>query len=182
MNLQETAVLLALAASFDRRNIGEADVRAWHQVLADVDLDDAKTAVTDHYGQTTDWLMPAHIRTRVKALRAARIDKANLVYEPIGEESAREFCRRLAALRHDAATGDAPARPIALALPAGIAAPPDIVASADAHRVGLKVLQVACPFCKAPIGSPCQLTAGPRGRRPNGGAHPSRKDLAGVSA
>lgn len=70
MNLQETTRVLAKAQAFDRRTIGEADIRAWHEALEDVDAVDALNAVTAHYRATADWLMPAHIRTL--AAQAAR--------------------------------------------------------------------------------------------------------------
>lgn len=73
MNRSETALALTLAAAFDRRTIGETDVEAWHAVLADLHLDDVKAAITGHYATRRDWVMPADIRERVKALRASRL-------------------------------------------------------------------------------------------------------------
>ncbi len=72
MNLAETAVLLAKAAAVDQRTVGEADVRAWQEILATVDLVDALAAVTRHYGETADRLMPAHVIRHAKAIRAER--------------------------------------------------------------------------------------------------------------
>lgn len=72
MNLAETAVLLAKAAAVDQRTVGEADVRAWQEILAAVDLPDALTAVTRHYAETADRLMPAHVIRHAKAIRADR--------------------------------------------------------------------------------------------------------------
>jgi hypothetical protein len=70
MNLTETAAVLAKAAAFDRRTVGEADILAWHEVLGDLPADDVLTAVTAHYREATDWLMPAHVR-----LHALSIDR-----------------------------------------------------------------------------------------------------------
>ena len=75
MNASEAALLLGMCASFDRRTIGEADARAWALVLADVALDDAQHAVAAHYAESRDWIMPADVRRRVKAMRRDRLDR-----------------------------------------------------------------------------------------------------------
>lgn len=72
MTPAETAAVLAKAAAYDRRTVGRADVAAWHEALADVDMPDALAAVTAHYRDSTDWLQPAHIRQRVRDARRAR--------------------------------------------------------------------------------------------------------------
>lgn len=74
MNRAEAAILLGIAAAFDRRTVGRADAEAWATALHDVSLDDAKDAVTAHYAATTDYLMPAHIRAIVTAARSERPD------------------------------------------------------------------------------------------------------------
>ena len=61
MTPQEAAAVLAKAQAYDRRTVGEADILAWQEALADVDLADALAAVTAHYRESTDWLMPAHV-------------------------------------------------------------------------------------------------------------------------
>lgn len=82
MNAEETSRLLAKCASFDRRKVGEADVIAWLQVLGDLPYDDCTAAVIGHYGETADWIMPAHIRQRVKRVREARITAAKIPAPP----------------------------------------------------------------------------------------------------
>lgn len=72
MNKAEIVLLLTLAAAYDYRKTGEADVEAWHWALDDIALEDAKEAVVAHYRESTEWLKPAHVRQGVKALRAAR--------------------------------------------------------------------------------------------------------------
>lgn len=67
MNLEAAARILARAAAYDRRTIGAADVRAWHDALADLDEAACHLAVIAHYRDQTDWLMPAHIRRHVEA-------------------------------------------------------------------------------------------------------------------
>ena len=82
MNAEETGRLLAKCASYDRRKIGEAEVIAWLQVLGDLNYRDCEAAVVGHYTETTDWIMPAHVRQRVKAIRARRLDRAKIPAPP----------------------------------------------------------------------------------------------------
>lgn len=65
----DAARLLALAAAFDRRTIGEADAVAWADALDGLTVDECSTAIRAHYRQTTEWLMPAHIRAHVLMVR-----------------------------------------------------------------------------------------------------------------
>lgn len=72
MNHSEVALLLGLASTRDYRKIGETDVMAWHQDLGDLDFEDAKLAVSLHYRESTDRIMPAHVRRLVRQIRAER--------------------------------------------------------------------------------------------------------------
>jgi hypothetical protein len=72
MNLKETNQALALAQAFDRRTVGEMDVRAWHSVLGDLDAADVMEAVRHHYASETDWIMPGHVRRIAMQLVEAR--------------------------------------------------------------------------------------------------------------
>lgn len=72
MELAEVALVLAKAAAYDRRTIGEADARAWHEVLGDVELVDALAAVARYYRDETEWLMPAHLRRLARTCRDER--------------------------------------------------------------------------------------------------------------
>lgn len=72
MNHSEVAKLLALAASRDQRTVGDADVLAWHEDLEDLDFADAREALRRHFRESTDRLMPAHIRRLVREIRAER--------------------------------------------------------------------------------------------------------------
>lgn len=73
MTKAEVARLLAMIAAFDRRTIGEADVEAWHLILADLDTNDCANAVRDHYTTQRDWIMPADVRTAAVAAQRKRI-------------------------------------------------------------------------------------------------------------
>lgn len=72
MNHGDTARVLAKAAAFDQRTVGEADVLAWHEVLSEVDFADALAAVSRHYADRTERLMPAHVRRLVVDIRRER--------------------------------------------------------------------------------------------------------------
>lgn len=87
MTPHETALCLAKAQGYDNRTVGEANILAWHEVLADVPLDDALAAVTAHYGATREFIMPADIRAQIakaKALRRERIQAAGPADFPPG--------------------------------------------------------------------------------------------------
>lgn len=72
MSPGEVARLLSACAMYDYRTIEEADGLAWHHVVGDLDFDDAMEAVRKHYQQSTDRMMPAHVRQGVKAIKAER--------------------------------------------------------------------------------------------------------------
>jgi hypothetical protein len=82
VNAEETGRLLAKCASYDRRKIGEAEVIAWLQAIGDLNYRDCETAVVGHYTDSTDWIMPAHVRQRVRKIRDERIDRAKIPAPP----------------------------------------------------------------------------------------------------
>lgn len=71
MNPSEAALVLGVAAAFDRRTVGEADALAWSAALPDVTADEARQAVVDHYRDSSDWVMPSHVRRLALAARRA---------------------------------------------------------------------------------------------------------------
>jgi len=68
----DTARVLGACALYDNRTTGIADAAAWHAVIGDLDYDDAMEAVRRHYRDSTDRIMPAHVRRLVKEIRAER--------------------------------------------------------------------------------------------------------------
>jgi hypothetical protein len=85
MTIEEAGQLLALAALYDNRKVGVPDVMAWHRAIGDLPYPDAETAVVDHYGsESTERIMPGHVRRRVKAMRADRITRTPLPAPPAG--------------------------------------------------------------------------------------------------
>ncbi|MDG4796198.1 hypothetical protein [Micromonospora sp. WMMD1082] len=72
MTPPQVAAILALAAARDRRTVGEVDVRAWHEDIGDLDFDDARNAVSRHFRESTEYLMPVHVRRIATELRRQR--------------------------------------------------------------------------------------------------------------
>lgn len=72
MNLTETKMLLAKAALIDNRAVGELTIRAWQEVLANVDARDAMEALTLHFHESEDYLNPGHIVSGVRRVRENR--------------------------------------------------------------------------------------------------------------
>lgn len=75
MNATETGQLLAFAALYDNRKVGDPDIVAWLEAIGDLPYADARSAVAAHYGESTERIMPGHIRTRVKAMRRERLER-----------------------------------------------------------------------------------------------------------
>lgn len=84
----DTARVLTKAAAFDQRTIGETDVMAWHEALADLDAADALAAISRHYATSEQRIMPVHVRRiaveigreRRRALREAEEHRAIAAY------------------------------------------------------------------------------------------------------
>ncbi|GAA0528579.1 hypothetical protein GCM10010172_06460 [Paractinoplanes ferrugineus] len=75
MTPEDTAKLLAAAAMFDYRKADRDDILMWHSVIGDLAYDDAIEAVRRHYAESTERMMPAHIRAGVRAIRNERAEK-----------------------------------------------------------------------------------------------------------
>jgi hypothetical protein len=72
MNRVEVALLLTAAAARDLRTIGEADVLAWFEDIGDLDYQDCRAALRLHYRDSTERIMPAHVRRLVRQVRDER--------------------------------------------------------------------------------------------------------------
>lgn len=75
MTPSEVGQVLAKAAAFDRRTVGEVDILAWLEAIGDLPLEDALAAVTRHYRESDTWLKPSHIRDQVIAIRNERASR-----------------------------------------------------------------------------------------------------------
>lgn len=68
MNHAQTARLLAKVAAFDNRDVGDVIIAAWFEALGDLDFEACLSAVTFHFAESKQWLMPAHIREIVRPI------------------------------------------------------------------------------------------------------------------
>lgn len=175
MKPSEVAELLTFASAFDRRTIGKADVAAWATVLGDIDLDQARQAVSAHYAETRDWVMPSDIRQRVRKARAAALE--DFQYEPGDpDETPQQYLARRRQQMNAVATGR---RPPVLALPPAAPRRPLELAAIGQVPAEQKPARdlgprgVRCPHCGAEPGKPCKT--GVFGRRMSD-IHGSRHD------
>lgn len=99
MTPADAARLLGVAAIFDRRTIGETEARAWADALDDLDPRDCADAIRAHYRDQTTWIMPAHIRERIAAVRRAEAERAKNARQLAAIESAKRDAATEAAAR-----------------------------------------------------------------------------------
>ena len=76
MTPAEAQILLGMASTIDNRKPDESGdaAKAWAAMLRDLRIEDCQQAVVEHYTNSSEWLMPAMIRTIVKRIRAKRIE------------------------------------------------------------------------------------------------------------
>lgn len=66
------AELLTIAAAYDSRRPDRARALAWADALGDLDPEDCSLAIRRHYRDSTEFVMPAHIRRLVRTIREER--------------------------------------------------------------------------------------------------------------
>lgn len=182
MNRDEVIDLLATAAAYDRRTAGQADITAWHLAIGDLNFHEAQAAVVAHYTEDVDWLMPAHIRTRVKRARELRL-AARPIPEPAPEltDDQRAYKNDLDSSIRRIADGQA----VGKALTTGTGHQPSEeytrIRGADRDPVRVAAMQVRCPWppCQAATGSTCTDVRGNRLR--TAPAHDARLVEAGLA-
>jgi hypothetical protein len=73
MTPDELQAFMRMAVTIDARvEVTDLAAETWDLTIGDLDARDAAEALVAHYRESTDRVMPAHIRTRVRAARAAR--------------------------------------------------------------------------------------------------------------
>ena len=72
MNKTEVAKLLTIASSIDNRNVNEVAIEGWYAVLHTLPFEDAANAVRQHFEDSTEYLLPAHVKAGVKRIRQLR--------------------------------------------------------------------------------------------------------------
>lgn len=68
---EQVVDLLSVAAAYDSRKPNPDTVLAWTEAAGRGrwDYQGALTAIHEHYAESAEWIMPAHITTRLKAVR-----------------------------------------------------------------------------------------------------------------
>jgi hypothetical protein len=87
MKPHEAAALLAVASGIDNRKPSAEAAESWAKTLKSLPLEDCREAVYDHYRESTDFLMPAHIVERVRKIRTARLADMGDVQPPAAIEA-----------------------------------------------------------------------------------------------
>lgn len=160
MTDDEVVDLLTLAASFDRRKVGDADADAWFMAVGDLPFEDAKVAVVKHYRDSGDWLMPVHVRRLVKQIREERINATALPapdYEAADKPAV--YKSKMQEILRRTGSGRMPFQSIAGGKPRG-AEPSEEFKSSRSEEDRDRVLAqtVPCPveWCPALLGEPCR--------------------------
>lgn len=161
MSPDQVIDLLSLMAAYDRRTVGETDVRAWHLAVADLPFDDAKEAVVRHYQQERSWLMPVDVRKLVKKIREERITADPLpAPDPELAVDPESYTLALRRIVRTAGDGRMPFR----AIPGPRTSEPPAEYQAlrsDEDRERVLVKSVPCPVegCNARENEPCRVRA-----------------------
>ena len=82
MKATEAAALLTVAAAFDNRKPDADAAQAWALALDGLRFEDCRDAIVAHYRASSEWLMPATVRTEVKRVRSKRIAEAGDLTPP----------------------------------------------------------------------------------------------------
>lgn len=83
MTIEEIVDLLTVIALRDNRQVSKGTALVWHEDVGDLDFADCREAVGRHFRESTDWLMPAHVRNHVKTIRAERLANSDLAIPPV---------------------------------------------------------------------------------------------------
>lgn len=71
----EVAALLTFASALDNRRVTAEVATAWADALDEATtLADARRAITEHYAESSAWLMPAHVNARCREYRRIRAE------------------------------------------------------------------------------------------------------------
>lgn len=138
MTRDEIINLLSIAAAYDKRTLGEADIAAWSDAAdrGRWTYEQAADAVKAHYAESERWLMPSHVTDRIRSRRA----EPARALPSAPERAADEHRRRVVGWFADRFQ-------------------PDQQQRSQEQRASLAV---ACPYCGATPSRPCWQTAGHR--------------------
>jgi hypothetical protein len=164
MTNETAAQLLAVASAFDNRIVEMTKVQAWATALAGLNPDDCVEAIKAHYRESPEYLMPAHIVSRVRQMMTDRRNRettqALAIEAPLaGPESygLQDVRRELQGITTEIPKEDWP-HPVI-----------DDMSLPKRH---------ACPACKAEVGIGCENRGN---KQPLWGFHYSRLVRAGLA-
>jgi len=144
MNNGEVIDLLSLITAYDGRNAGPAELHAWAEAAqrGRWTYAEAADAVSAHFAESTEWLMPGHITQRLRQRRA----------EPPRSNALPAATPRPADEAHVCRVVDW--------LAARLAADRETAADDQWRALGIE-----CPHCRAEPGARCVQTVGMHGQR-----------------
>jgi hypothetical protein len=157
MSTDDVVDLLSAITAYDNRNASAANVLAWAKAaeLGRWTLPEALDAVHAHFAESTDFLMPAHITTRVKATRqdrALRQQQAELEAAPVDPAAAARIQQVIGELAQQMGWSEE-----------------------HQDRAGF-ALRVACPHCGSAVGVRCTSRSSGKPLKESA-CHPSRADV-----
>lgn len=107
MRVEETTTFLARAGLIDNRRPSRGTLLAWHELIGSHTLEDCLAALTAHRRESAEYLQPAHIVERVRALEARRLHGLSPEANPDIESDYPAACRALSqAIRHGELDGE----------------------------------------------------------------------------
>jgi hypothetical protein len=77
VNLTETDRLLTVIQNIDKRIVDDPTVIVWQELLHDLPFADCLRAVTEHFRESTEYLLPAHIVAGARAIERERVREDN---------------------------------------------------------------------------------------------------------
>lgn len=83
MNRVEVVALLAYAGLRDGRKADDDVAEAWFEDVGDLPFEDCMEAARQHFKDSTEYLMPVHIRATVRTIRAERVRAAGDISDRI---------------------------------------------------------------------------------------------------
>ncbi|TCJ23035.1 hypothetical protein [Nocardioides jejuensis] len=117
MTPTEAGTLLTMASAFDNRKVDPDAAKAWAVALDGLRFDDCRAALIQHYKTSTDWLMPASLRTLVKRLRRNRVLEYGVLPDPpshLDPDNAAAYIAWQKATTRAIADGNPPTKPAEL--------------------------------------------------------------------
>lgn len=81
MTMDELKQVVAKIQLGDSRQVDRLVLREWQENIGDLNFEDARTAVTMHRKESTDYLQPAHIRANARRAKLAR-ERAERINKP----------------------------------------------------------------------------------------------------